>query len=137
LVVGSGPLLEDLVAVITELSSSGGPNLALLDLRCVKPLDTEYLTLMAARYPLWLSVEENVLMGGIGSALLEFISDHNLNVNLKRMGLPNQFVTHGDRKSLLREIGLSRDDLKSACLDGFTGKRERLHGRSRSARVGR
>lgn len=118
LVVGSGPLLDDLYRVVASLAAEG-LNLALLDLRCIKPLDTEYLTLLAARYSNWLSIEENVLMGGMGSSLLEFISDRGLKVNLRRMGLPDRFVTHGDRASLLKELGLSSEDIKKACLEHF------------------
>ncbi len=136
LVIGCGIILADLLDVVNEIKLEGGPDLALLDLRCVKPLDADSLTLLAARFPRWLSVEENVLMGGVGSALLEFLSDHELEVSLLRMGIPNQFVTHGNRESLLREIGLSRPDLKAACLRHFTKSFRPIPSRSPALAIG-
>jgi len=123
LIVGCGVLLCDLWDIADELAVENGINLALLDLRCVKPLDVEYLEAIARRFPRWLSVEENALMGGMGSALLEFIADRGLKIDLKRLGLPDEFVTHGDRTSLLKEVGLDRCALKKVCLDFFKPQR--------------
>jgi len=120
LIISAGILLASCLKAATELSESSGLNLAVLDIRSIKPLDTEYLQEMALRFPRWLSVEENALMGGIGSALLEFIGDSNCNVTIKRLGLPDRFVTHGDRLNLLKEIGLDDDSIKESIVEYFS-----------------
>jgi len=135
LVIGVGPLLADLCEVVESLRGEG-LHLALLDIRCIKPLDREYLTLLAARYPRWLSVEENALIGGVGAALLELISDHDLDVRLKRMGLPDRFITHGSRASLLTEVGLGQEDIRAACLSFFQTRSRRARSPVRLLTVG-
>ena len=95
----------------------------MLDLRCVKPLASEVLVELAKRYKKWLVVEEGTLLGGLGSALLEFLSDRDLKVRVRRCGIPDRFITHGDRTSLLREIGLDADGLKEEAAQLFAGKR--------------
>ncbi len=121
-VISSGPLLEDLYNVLSELNHAGLLNLSLVDLRCVKPLHSDYLLNLSAMHDKWLSIEENQLMGGIGSALLEFISDNELPVQMKRLGLPDRFITHGDRKNLLEDARLDAIELKSECLEFFRPK---------------
>ncbi len=119
LIIGTGILLADCLAATEELAGKEGLDLAVLDLRCVKPLDAETLREMAIRFQRWLSVEENALIGGVGSALLEFISERELNVTVKRIGLPDRFVTHGDRHSLLRDVKLDRKSIERTACDFF------------------
>ena len=125
LVIGCGPILYDVLTVISRLAQER-LNLSLLDIRCLKPLDSEFLTTLAARFPRWISIEENALMGGMGSALLEIIADRGLDVKLRRLGLPDRFVMHGDRESLLKECGLGPDDIRLACLNHFHAKPRRF-----------
>lgn len=119
LVISSSAILEDVFEVITALKNSGRLNLTLVDLRCVKPLHKTYLERLAGSHSKWLSIEENQTDGGIGSALLEFLSDEQLAVELTRMALPDRFVTHGDRASLLKEVGLSKEQIETKCLECF------------------
>ncbi|NQT35705.1 1-deoxy-D-xylulose-5-phosphate synthase [bacterium] len=119
LLIGTSILLLDCLNVADELAEEDGLDLAVLDLRCIKPLDAETLTHMADRYKHWLSVEENALMGGVGSALLEFFSDYGLEIDIKRLGLPDRFITHGDRANLLAEVGLDHDSIKEAARKQF------------------
>jgi len=134
LVIGCGPMLDDVYKVVESLADEG-LYLALLDLRCIKPLDSEYLSVLAKRFPDWLSIEENVLMGGMGSSLLELLADRALKVNFRRMGLPDRYVTHGDRASLLKEIGLDSASIKSVCLDHFSKPLIRLDRPARTIRA--
>lgn len=113
LLIGSGPLLAYCLQVADELAIEMGLDLEVVDLRCIKPLDEIGLRMLAFRFKRWLSVEENVLMGGAGSALLEFVNEAELSVDIKRMGLPDRFVTHGDRASLLKEIHLDKDSIRN------------------------
>ncbi|MBT7619165.1 MAG: hypothetical protein HN590_17955, partial [Calditrichaeota bacterium] len=95
-------------------------NIAVLNLRCIKPLDQGFMKLVAKQFNRWLVLEENVLMGGMGSMLLEFLSDNNINsVKVKRLGIPDKFVSHGDRSNLWRELGFDEDSIVSQSVDFF------------------
>ena len=75
--------------------------------RVLKPMDEKYLLYSLKRFDKVLTVEENSLAGGFGSAVAEFIMEKGpLNVKLKRMGIPDKFIPHGSRKVLLNSLGL-------------------------------
>ncbi len=135
LIIGVGPLLSECLAAAEDLAKDNQLELAVLDLRCIKPLDTEFLTVLAARYPRWMSVEENALSGGVGSALLEFLADRGLSVELRRLGLPDRFITHGDRASLLREVGLERNSIGKTAHSLFKDRARPTRHRVRTARL--
>ena len=127
LIISAGILLADCLKVADELEMEKGLNLAVLDLRCVKPLDSESLRKMAITFKRWLSVEESALIGGLGSALLEFTGDNGLDVNIKRIGLPDSFITHGDRLNLLKEAALDHSSIKRVAMDFFRVKARIIH----------
>jgi 1-deoxy-D-xylulose-5-phosphate synthase len=79
-----------------------------IDMRFVKPLDEIALHSVFSNYNKVVTIEEGVLQGGFGSAILEFMSDNNYNTNLHRIGLPDQFAEHGTPEELLREFGLDQ-----------------------------
>jgi len=73
------------------------------DMRFVKPLDEELLHKIFARFPKILTVEDGCLLGGFGSAILEFMVDHGYNSSVKRLGIPDQIIEHGQQIELQRE----------------------------------
>jgi len=80
--------------------------------RFVKPLDEEMLGSILKRFDKIITVEENALSGGFGSAVLEFAEAHDIKgVVIKRMGIPDEFIEHGSRDQLLRELGLDKDGI--------------------------
>ncbi|MRH43174.1 1-deoxy-D-xylulose-5-phosphate synthase [Aquibacillus halophilus] len=87
-----------------------GFSVKVVNARFIKPLDEDMLhELMIENRPI-LTIEEAILQGGFGSAILEFAETHNYkNVDIQRMGIPDKFVEHGDVPELLEEIGLTRD----------------------------
>ncbi|MFH0766110.1 MAG: 1-deoxy-D-xylulose-5-phosphate synthase [Calditrichota bacterium] len=119
LIIGVGPILADLLIVADKLQKENKVSLEVVDLRCLKPLPEEPLRELAHRHCRWLTVEENALEGGAGSALIEFLADRGLDVTVCRKGLPDRFITHGDRASLLREIGLDVESLCQTARDFF------------------
>lgn len=121
LIIGCGPILSDVVAVLERLRVDG-IELALLDLRCLKPLDDKALEQYARKFEKWLTIEENVLQGGMGSTILEWLSDHQKKTMVKRLGLPDRFVTHGDRAALLTEVGLDSENIFDTCRKFFYRK---------------
>lgn len=86
----------------------------LVNCRVVKPLDEAMLSELLRRSTRVVTLEENVLTGGFGAAILEYIEHNHLpGVSVKRIGLPDRFVTHGDRKSLLKEVGLDDESIQA------------------------
>src|SRR5213082_1591828 len=78
-----------------------------VDARFAKPLDTELLEQLARTHELLVTVEDNVLMGGFGSAVLEALADADLMADTRviRFGIPDRYVTHGKPNLLREEIG--------------------------------
>ncbi|HET7775803.1 MAG TPA: transketolase C-terminal domain-containing protein, partial [Azospira sp.] len=76
------------------------------NMRFVKPLDRALLAELAGNHSLLVSVEENALIGGAGSEIARALEEMGINVPLLRLGLPDQFIDHGDQALLLAELGL-------------------------------
>lgn len=81
------------------------------NMRFVKPLDTELVRNIAASHRLIVTVEENAIIGGAGSEIARVIEEIGASCFLLRIGLPDQFVDHGDASLLLKSIGLDADGL--------------------------
>jgi 1-deoxy-D-xylulose-5-phosphate synthase len=86
----------------------------LLNARFVKPLDEELLGKIVKSHRAVVSVEENALAGGFGSAVLEWLQDHNVDIPVARIGLPDRFIEHGPQDRLLAECGVSAEALARA-----------------------
>ncbi|MFN7753920.1 MAG: 1-deoxy-D-xylulose-5-phosphate synthase [Pseudomonadota bacterium] len=82
-----------------------------VNMRFVKPLDLDLLREMAATHDRLVTVEENVVMGGAGSAVAEALAALGLSVSIQHLGLPDAFVEHGDPAGLLRECGLDSEGI--------------------------
>jgi 1-deoxy-D-xylulose-5-phosphate synthase len=76
------------------------------DMRFVKPLDEALLHEVFARYHKIITVEDGTVVGGFGSAVLEFMAAHGYQAELKMLGIPDQLIEHGTPKELYREIGI-------------------------------
>lgn len=87
------------VEACKELNSDG-INPAHYDLRFVKPLDEELLHDVFTRFKNVITVEDGCLQGGMGSAVLEFMADHGYKSNVTRLGIPDEFVEHGEQPEL-------------------------------------
>ena len=89
-----------------EFLAADGIAAEVVNMRFVKPLDRELLLEAAGHVKLLVTVEENVLAGGFGSAVLECLADAGRTVPLLRLGIPDRFVPQGDRSLLWEECGL-------------------------------
>jgi len=89
-------------------------NPAHYDMRFVKPLDEALLHDVFRRFKKIITVEDGVLKGGFGSAVLEFMADHNYKADVKRLGIPDRFVEHGTQKELYRECGYDAQAIADA-----------------------
>lgn len=88
-----------------------GIDAGVVNMRFAKPLDKELLIEHAKRYGKIVTLEEGVLAGGVGSEVLEILDDAGLlqQCAVLRLGIPDEFVTHGDKKLLFRDLGLDTD----------------------------
>ncbi len=84
-------------------------DLTLVDMRFVKPLDTDLIRQIARDHQFIITLEENVIAGGAGSAVNEFLCQNDLinQIYIRNLGLPDHYIHHGDKAELLAEIGLS------------------------------
>lgn len=84
-----------------------GISATIVNCRFVKPLDTDLICSLAERIPRIITVEENVLQGGFGSAILECLNDNNItSFSLKRIGITDTFVEHGSQNLLRAKFGV-------------------------------
>jgi 1-deoxy-D-xylulose-5-phosphate synthase len=94
-----------------RLAGEHGVEATVADARFAKPLDGELVQTLAAEHEVLVTVEENVLAGGFGSAVLEHLADRDLvgDLRLLRFGLPDRYVTHGKPALLRGEVGLTAE----------------------------
>jgi 1-deoxy-D-xylulose-5-phosphate synthase len=92
-----------------ELANDHGMDATVADAHFAKPLDEELIERLAVEHDLLVTVEENVLAGGFGAAVLEHLADHDLlrETRVLRFGLPDRYVTHGKPALLRDEVGLT------------------------------
>jgi len=89
-------------------------NATVANMRFVKPIDNELVFRLATSHDILVTVEENVVMGGAGSAVLESLAAQGLATPVLQLGLPDQFVEHGDPAQLLADCGLDRAGIVAA-----------------------
>jgi len=84
------------------------------DLRFVKPLDEAMLHEVFANYSKVITVEDGTVVGGVGSAILEFMAKHDYKATIKMLGIPDRIVEHGSQKELHRECGYDTEAIMDA-----------------------
>lgn len=84
------------------------------DMRFAKPIDEELLHEVFGTYKNVITVEDGCLMGGVGSAVLEFMADNGYASRVKRLGIPDRFVDHGEQFELQHECGFDKEGIKAA-----------------------
>lgn len=99
--------LEAIKIVERELDKS----IALYDIRFLKPLDNEMLHEVAKHFKQIVTIEDGVIDGGFGSAVLEFLSDNGYSNRVKRLGINDTFVEHGTPEELYAMLGLDSDGI--------------------------
>jgi 1-deoxy-D-xylulose-5-phosphate synthase len=83
-------------------------------MRFVKPLDESMVLELARKHDLLVTLEENALSGGAGSAVHECLMRRNVQVPLLQLGLPDRFIEHGTRDEALRDAGLDREGIRQS-----------------------
>ncbi|MBT42029.1 MAG: 1-deoxy-D-xylulose-5-phosphate synthase [Idiomarina sp.] len=99
-ILNFGVLLPDCMQAAEELDAT------VIDMRFVKPIDEQAIIDAARAHQLIVTVEENAVSGGAGSAVLEVLAQHKLSVNTLTLGLPDEFIKHGSQDQVRAELGL-------------------------------
>ncbi len=86
-------------------------NATLINMRFIKPLDTKIILELAKTHALIITVEENAIMGGAGSAVSEYLSQAGLNPKILHLGLPDMFIEHGKHEAMLASCGLDANGI--------------------------
>jgi 1-deoxy-D-xylulose-5-phosphate synthase len=117
IIIAIGRAVEDALQACRTLKKSHAISATVINARFVKPLDIDLLTRYAARIPYILTVEENTLEGGFGSAVLEALADSGISgFKLQRLGIRDVFVEHGPQKHLRRIHGVDDQAIVEAAL---------------------
>ena len=105
-----GPIGNDAQKAIEALPQQD--KVAHYDMRFIKPLDDQLLDEIGKKFKKVITIEDGVRNGGFGSAVLEWFNDHGYAPSVQRMGLPDEFVTHGSVDELRRIVGLDAPHIK-------------------------
>lgn len=108
-----GPIGNVVAEVVRELKEAGR-FVAHYDMRFLKPIDQDILGEVGKGYKRIVTVEDGVVQGGLGSAVVEYMADHNLHPEVIRLGLPDSFVEHGTPEELYHIVGLDAEAIKKA-----------------------
>ena len=112
-----GPMLEYCLEAAERLDAT------VVNMRFVKPLDDDMVLRMAAEHELLVTVDENAIAGGAGSAVNECLAAHDTRISVLNLGLPDNFIQHGGRGDMLHEAGLDCEGIVDA-VETFRARRE-------------
>ncbi len=112
-VLSLGPIGNDVERAIADLERQGH-SIAHYDMRFLKPLDEEILSTVGRDFQRIVTIEDGALKGGLGSAVLEYMADHDLHPEVVRLGLPDHFVEHGSVEQLHHLTGIDKEAIIKA-----------------------
>lgn len=110
-VVSIGPIGNAASKAIERAEAEKGMSIAHYDLRFLKPIDEDMLAEIGKTYSRIITVEDGVIKGGMGSAVLEFMADHGYTPQITRIGVPDKFIEHGTIPELHHLCGMDEDGI--------------------------
>jgi 1-deoxy-D-xylulose-5-phosphate synthase len=114
-IVACGAILAECIGA-AEMLRDEGLDVTVVNARFTKPLDRETILPLVRELPFVVTVEEGCLTGGFGSAVLEAVCDAGLDTSrLRRLGIPDRFIEHGERSELLADLGLDPAGIAASC----------------------
>ncbi|EGQ2849569.1 1-deoxy-D-xylulose-5-phosphate synthase [Staphylococcus pseudintermedius] len=108
--ISYGPTLATLVEVAKTLAEQG-IRARVINARYIKPMDTTVLGDLGAKNTPLVTVEEAMLNGGLGSQIANYFTDHGYTNRIKRLGIDDAYIEHGDVEQILEDLGLTHDPL--------------------------
>ncbi|MEK7773988.1 MAG: 1-deoxy-D-xylulose-5-phosphate synthase, partial [Deltaproteobacteria bacterium] len=112
-VLALGSMVQPAIEAVERLQAQG-IKAGLVNCRFVKPLDAECILNAATSTGAIVTVEENALQGGFGSAVLELLEEHGIRCPVKRIGVPDEFIEHGTQEELRARLGLDSCGIENA-----------------------
>jgi len=107
-----GPLIHEAQKAIDELDQ----NITLVDMRFIKPIDDALIKQLAEEHQQFITLEDNAILGGAGSAVLEFVSFNKLDVNVTLLGIPDAYIEHASQAQQWAEMGIDAAGIKQTLL---------------------
>ncbi len=101
-----GELINNVIDISKQLS------LTLVNMRFAKPLDTNIIDKLAKTHEYFITIEDNVITGGAGSSINEYVSKNGYKIDISNIGIPDKIISHGSQDELYREIGLDKKSLE-------------------------
>ncbi len=108
-----GNLVTEAIKLLDEENIS----VAHYDMRFAKPIDEQLLHEVFAKHKKVITVEDGCIVGGMGSAVLEFMADNNYAAQVKRLGIPDKFIEHGEQPELYEECGFSPKQIAKTAVE--------------------
>ena len=112
-ILSFGPVLANVMAV----AEAEGLDASVADMRFVKPIDTKLLSTLAENHDLLVTVEENAVAGGAGSAILEALASLGMSTPVMTLGIPDRFIEHASPSAQWQDIGLDQASIEKAIRD--------------------
>ena len=122
-VISFGPIGNTVADAIAQAGQLSSASIAHYDLRFVKPLDEEMLTDIGNKFETVITVEDGARLGGMGSAVLEYLADQGYKTRVIRLGLGDHFIEHGKPIELYRMEGLDSESICKKILDTIGSNR--------------
>lgn len=110
----------NLVTEAIEKLEQENISVAHYDMRFAKPIDEEMLHEVFSKFKKVITVEDGCIMGGMGSAVLEFMADNIYSAQIVRLGIPDEFIEHGEQNELYQECGFSPEEIAKATKEILT-----------------
>ena len=120
-VITLGPIGNTAARAIAQAEKQGTLSVAHYDLRFLKPLDTEMLHEIGRRFSRIITIEDGVKTGGMGTAILEFMSENGYSPRLERIGVPDRFIEHGTVQQLYHLCGMDEEGIAATILNKKEG----------------
>jgi len=121
-------LFRSIAAKSVALLSEKGISAAHYDMRFAKPIDEILLHEIFTKFSKVITVEDGCILGGMGSAVVEFMAENGYASQVKRLGIPDKFIEHGDQLELYNECGFGIEGIAQTAVDLLTSKVDFLVG---------
>lgn len=111
--------MAELADSVRRSLKATGYNCSLINARFVKPLDEKLLEELAKDHELFVTIEENVITGGFGEQVMDYVSRAALDVQVRNIGISDEYVEHGNVEVLRKEVGLDRDTIAKQAVSDY------------------